>query len=119
MTLDSASEANRRQDQFLATARSVRSVWVLSSNSGLGNWRDLDEGGLVVPVWESEAAARECAVGDLGEYEPRSIDLTEFVETHLAHLSELDVWVAVSPTPDQTGNQLPPDRLRSMLSDDA
>lgn len=115
MTL-TPQEADDRERTLLASARADGQVWALQRDGGFANFTDEDSS--VIPVWANEAEAQACSDASFPGYQPCALTLTEFIEDLLPQLAERKAWVAIHPTPDLDGNQLPAHRLMLVLCQD-
>ena len=109
----SPTEANERESRFFVEVLRCERVWLLQQAGGLANFTD--DGDLIIPVWSCESASRECASESFADYEPVASPLPEFLASWLPALVERVAWVAVDPTADLAGNQLPADLVLARL----
>ena len=106
-------EGNKREQLFLSEVRRQKQVWVLQRDGGFANWTEDDS--TVVPVWAQESEAQRCAARSFPTYHVHAIALKEFMEDLLPRFAERQIWLAVNPTANLAGNQLPADRLAAAL----
>jgi Protein of unknown function (DUF2750) len=94
-----------------------KTLWGLKGKAG---WAlsGTDEGQELVPVWPHERFAQACATGSWAEYEPHSIDLSDWLENWTPRLLNDGRGVAVFVTSTSAGIAVSPNRLRTDLQDE-
>ncbi len=107
------TQANDLEEAFISSVRSNELIWLLMLEGGFANWREEDD--VIVPLWHSEAEASACAINNFPGYEPVSFTLAEFLQELAPQLSEQSIWVAVQPTENLAGNQMPVELLAGRL----
>lgn len=104
----------KRFEYFIKVIADWEEVWGLYQNG----WAlaETDDGVSVFPLWPAKEFAQACAVDGWSGYEPRSIDLSEFMEVLLPKLKQDGVLPGVFFTPASKGVTPSVDELMSALS---
>lgn len=91
----------KRFEHFVKVVADWQEVWGLYQDG----WAlaAADEGTAVFPLWPAKEYAQICAVNEWADYEPRSIDLTEFMEVLLPKLKQDGTLPGVFFTPTGKG----------------
>lgn len=103
----------KRFEHFIKIIADQQIVW--------GLYRDgwalaaADDGAAVFPLWPAREYAEVCASGEWSGYEPRSITLSDFLETLLPKLQMDGVLPGVFFTPARKGVTPSADELKSAL----
>jgi hypothetical protein len=107
-------EASKRYSYLVKHTVDQQRLWSLCR---AGRWAAAtdDSGKEFVPVWPHEKYAAICAQGDWADYEPKSIDITAWIEKWLPGLQCDGRCVAVFPIPNGKGVCVDPDRMAGDL----
>lgn len=89
---------NKLED-FIAAIIETRKVWLLQAMEGMFAMLEDSNGNSYIPVWESEALAKQSAVEDWEGYNVTEMGFSEMV-VWLKELSRDEIDIAVSPEKD-------------------
>ncbi len=89
--------ANDRYDYFIRKVCDFEKIWGLY-NDGWAMMNGNDEK-QVIPFWPEKEFARICAVGKWKKYEPKSIDIYEFIDKWLLGMYKDGINIGVFCTP--------------------
>ena len=84
---------------FLNSILETRKVWLLEAKEGFFAMLEDNDGEPYIPLWESEARAKNAAQGDWEGYSVTDMGFSE-LEHWLKELAKDDIDVAVSPEAD-------------------
>ena len=84
---------------FLETISETRKVWLLEAMTGMFAMLEDHDGNSYIPLWASETAAKEAAMGDWEGYEVTDMGFSELA-VWLKELSRDEIDIAVSPEKD-------------------
>lgn len=84
---------------FLNSILETRKVWLLEAKEGFFAMLEDNDGEPYIPLWESEAQAKNAAQGDWEGYSVTDMGFSE-LEHWLKELAKDDIDVAVSPEAD-------------------
>lgn len=84
---------------FLNSILETRKVWLLEAKEGFFAMLEDNDGEPYIPLWESEAQAKNAARGDWEGYSVTDMGFSE-LEHWLKELAKDDIDVAVSPEAD-------------------
>ena len=73
----------------------------------------------VFPLWPAREYAERCRVGDIADYEPREIPLSDLLDELLPKLSQRGVLPGVFPTPEGKGVTPTVEELSASLRNEA
>lgn len=90
-----------RYSHFVKVAADLRAVWGLY-HSGWALVLDAD-GRPFFPIWPAAPYAAQCAISEWEGYQPRQIELDDFLEQLLPQLRQSNTGVAVFLTPTEQG----------------
>ena len=107
----------RRYAYFIKRLAGEELLWSLAGEAGWVLAGD-NEGREVVPVWPHARFAAACATGEWADTEPRSIELTNWLEKWIPGMLRDRRFVAVFPTPSDKGVVITPTRLREDLAEE-
>ena len=95
-----AADGRHRYEYFIHRVCEARAVWALY-NEG---WASVgqDTGETMIPVWPHQAYANAFRTGPWVDFEPRKIDLEEFITTWLPGMQKEGLQPAVFPVPAGT-----------------
>jgi hypothetical protein len=106
-----------RYEYFIHKVADAEAVWSLGSAEGWVLVGDAD-GRECVPVWSHSRYAAAYARGDWAGTEPRSIELSDWMEKWLPGIERDGRLVAVFPVPSGGGVVVPAERLRGDLEEE-
>ena len=86
-------------ESFLESIAETREVWLLEAMTGMFAMLEDAEGNSYIPVWASEAAAKQAAVEDWSDYEVTQMGFSELA-VWLKELSRDEIDIAVAPERD-------------------
>jgi hypothetical protein len=106
----------KRFKYFVKTIADREEVWGLYQNG----WALAanEEGVEVFPLWPAQEYAEICAENEWGGYEPRSIDLNDFMEVLIPKLEADKVLPGVFYTPTSKGVIPSVDELRGAIEEE-
>jgi len=95
-----AADAGHRYEYFVHRVCETRAVWALYQDG----WASVteDAGEPMIPFWPHAAFAAAFARGAWAGFEPRKIDLADFLETWIPGMRKQGVQPAVFPAPSST-----------------
>lgn len=89
-----AADAKRRYEYFIHRVCDTRKVWGLYSDG----WASLGDGAeKLIPFWPHQAYALRFQVGDWSTFEPREIELDDFLDHWIAGMRKNGVAPAIFP----------------------
>lgn len=105
-----------RYKHFVKVVADWEEVWGLYEDG----WAmaGADDNTLVFPVWPALEYASICASGTWEKYQPKSIELVEFMEVVLPELKEEKILPGVFYTPSDKGILPPVDQLLADLQEE-
>jgi hypothetical protein len=109
--------AERRYRYFVKKVAGEQVVWSLTAGNGWASGLD-PAGQEVFPVWPHPRFAAACATGSWEGDEPRSIDLSAWLERWTSGLYADGTLVAVFPTPSGKGVVVGAARLREDIEEE-
>ena len=86
-------------ESFLESIAETRKVWLLEAMTGMFAMLEDSDGNSYIPIWETEALARNAAMGDWEGYEVTEMGFSELA-VWLKELSRDEIDIAVSPEKD-------------------
>lgn len=86
-------------ESFLESIAETREVWLLEAMTGMFAMLEDAEGNSYIPVWASEAAAKQAAVEDWSNYKVTQMGFSELA-VWLKELSRDEIDIAVAPERD-------------------
>lgn len=86
-------------ESFLESIAETREVWLLEAMTGMFAMLEDAEGNSYIPVWASEAAAKQAAVEDWSDYKVTQMGFSELA-VWLKELSRDEIDIAVAPERD-------------------
>ena len=91
----------KRFEHFIKVIVDWREVWGLYQDG----WAlaEADDGIIVFPLWPAKEYAQVCAANEWSGYEPRSLNLSDFMEVLLPKLQLDDILPSVFFTPTSKG----------------
>ena len=86
-------------ETFLDAISETRKVWLLEAMTGMFAMLEDADGNSYIPVWASEAEAKQAAMDDWADYEVTEMGLSELA-VWLKELSRDEIDIAVAPERD-------------------
>jgi hypothetical protein len=106
-----AFDPEERYTYFVTTVCDSDAVFSLAIGEDMPTVEHLESGRAAFPVWPHARLAAACADGDLDGYEPKSIDLDDFLE-FCDRLRDDEALVAVMMYPDSSFLTVEPEDLK-------
>jgi hypothetical protein len=93
----SAADGRHRFEYFVHRVCETRAVWALYQDG----WASVsgDEGEAMIPFWPHRAFAEAFRVGAWQGFEPRRVELGEFLQTWIPGMEKQGVLPAIFPVP--------------------
>lgn len=94
---------------FIHTIAAQEQAWALAGSEGLAiSSSHEQEERDVIPFWSEEALAKAVAIDDWAGYQPKAIDLVEFMEAWLVRLHNEEVLAGINWDASLSGQETEP-----------
>lgn len=107
-----AADGHRRYEYFIHRVCDTKKLWMLYADG----WASLSEGEQqLIPFWPHEQYAAQFRTGEWAPYEPKPVDLHEFLDRWIPGMRKEGIGPAVFPVPSGSAILVSLDDLEANL----